>query len=417
VLVRLAYTLAIAVAAPCVLAWKSLRDRTFAATVPERLGRLPADLPRGGVWIHAASVGEVRAAQRMASRLSGPLVISAMTPAGLALARSLLPSAGVIAAPLDLGPIVGRALDRIAPRLLVIVETEIWPALIHAAAARGIPVVLVSARISDRTERAYRRARALFGPALRAMAAIGAQTQTDRTRLVAAGADPERVRVTGNLKCDTPPGDSAGRSIASIFAGTRPLLVAGSTHAGEEAAALDAWRAASDAAPGLRLVIAPRHLARVPEVNALLESRGVTAVKRSALDGPPPADARVVVLDTIGELDALYGFCDLAFVGGSLVPVGGHNVLEPARHGVPVLFGPHTENFRAETELLLQAGAAIEVADVAAFAREARKLLRDPPRMKAMGEAGRRALEAGRGATERTMTLLAPWLPAGPRDA
>lgn len=415
-LVRMAYTLAIAVAAPFVLAWKSLRDRAFAATLPERLGRLPADLPRGGVWIHAASVGEVRAAQRIAARLPGPLVVSTMTPAGLALARVLFPKAGVIAAPLDLGPIVRRALDRIAPRILVIVETELWPGLIHAAAARGVPVTLVSARMSDRTEHAYRGARSLFGPALRAMAAIGAQTETDRARFEAAGADPARVRVTGNVKLDTPPADPAAGALARIFSSGRPLLVAGSTHAGEEAAALDAWRAASGVAPALRLAIAPRHLARIPEIDALLESRGVRAAKRSTLESAPPDDVRVIVLDTIGELVALYAFAEVAFVGGSLVPVGGHNVLEPARHGVPVIVGPHTRNFRVETDLLLEAGAAIRVGDGPGLAREARALLADPPRARAMGEAGRRALEARRGAVDRTMALLDPLLaaPAAP---
>ncbi len=272
-------------------------------------------------------------------------------------------------------------------------------------------MVLVSARISDRTERAYRCARAVFGPALRAMAAIGAQTETDRARLVAAGACPERVSLTGNLKFDTPPADAAAGEIGRIFSTfPGPLLVAGSTHAGEEEAALDAWRAASETAPGLGLVIAPRHLSRMAGVDAALAARGVTAVKRSTLHGPPPANTRVIVLDTLGELDALYGFCDLAFVGGSLVPVGGHNVLEPARHRVPVLFGPHTQNFRAEAQLLLEAGAGVRVADAAGLAREARALLSDPSRARAMGEAGRRVLESRRGAVERTMALLDPFL-------
>jgi 3-deoxy-D-manno-octulosonic-acid transferase len=337
-----------------------------------------------------------------------------MTPAGLALARTLFPKAGAIAAPLDLGPIVRRALDRIAPRLLVIVETELWPALILSAAARGVPVALVSARMSDRTERAYRRARALFGPALRAMAAIGAQTETDRARLVAAGADPARVRVTGNVKFDTPPADGTAAEMSKIFSGARPLLVAGSTHSGEEDAALDAWETARDIREDLSLVIAPRHLSRLPEIDALLAARGVRAVRRSNLSGPPPDDVRVIVLDTIGELDALYALADVAFVGGSLVPVGGHNVLEPARHGVPVLFGPHTGNFRAETELLLGAGAGLRVGDAAALARETGALLSDPDRARAMGEAGRRELEKRRGAVERTMALLDPHLaPAG----
>jgi 3-deoxy-D-manno-octulosonic-acid transferase len=355
-----------------------------------------------------------------------------MTPAGLDLARRLFPRATVAAAPLDLAPIVARALDAAAPRLLVIVETELWPELILAARARGVPVALVSARVSDRTERAYRRAGFLFGPALRAMSAIGAQTDTDRSRLVAIGADPDRVQVTGNVKLDPPEvprprsslaedrseeaGADRSLSIDRIFASARPLLVAGSTHAGEEAAALDAWAVARIETPDLTLVIAPRHLARLPGIEAFLAMRGVEIEYRTKLEGPLRPGARVVVLDTIGELDALYAHADVAFVGGSLAPVGGHNVLEPARHGRPVLFGPHMDNFRAEADLLLRAGGAERVSDAAELAREARALIADRDRAARMGEAGRRALAESRGATERTLALLAPWLPVK-RDA
>ncbi|OGP86959.1 MAG: hypothetical protein A2Y95_04145 [Deltaproteobacteria bacterium RBG_13_65_10] len=414
---RLAYNLAVALAACPVLAWKSARDRSFRATVPERLGRLPDRLPDAPVWVHCASVGEVRAAARVVDHLGFPVIVSTMTPAGLALARSLFPRAVTMTAPLDLAPLVGRALDRIAPRLLVIVETEIWPELILGATARDLPVALISARISDRTAAAYRRARAIFGPALRAMSAIGAQTQTDRERLVAIGADPDRVWVTGNLKFDAPPQDGVSGEVSAIFSGAGPWLVAGSTHPGEEAAALDALDAGRAVEPRLRLVIAPRHLARLPEVDAVLSARGVRAVRRSSLAGPPPAEVRVIVLDTIGELDAVYAHARIAFVGGSLVPVGGHNVLEPARHGRPILVGPHTRNFRVEMELLLRAGAAARVPDAQALAREVRALLADPARAEAMGEAGRRVLEQGRGATERTRKMLAPLLGPGAETA
>jgi 3-deoxy-D-manno-octulosonic-acid transferase len=407
---RIAYNLAVALGAGPVLAWKSLRDPAFRATVPQRLGRLPEKLPGSPVWIHGASVGEMRAVTRVVERLDLPMIVSTMTPAGLALARSLFPRATAIAAPLDLTPIVSRALDRIAPRLLVIVETEIWPELIVAAAARGLPVAMVSARISDRTTAAYRRARAIFGPALRAVAVIGAQTETDRERLIGAGADPDRVWVTGNLKFDAPAPDAAAEGVAAVFTGSGPWLVAGSTHAGEEASMLEALAAGRAVEPKLKLVIAPRHLARLSDVEAVLAGRGVRAVRRSSIGGSPPPEADVIVLDTMGELDAVYAHARIVFVGGSLVPVGGHNVLEPARHGRPILMGPYTQNFRAETDLLLGAGAARRAPDAAALAREVRALLADPARAEAMGAAGRRALEQGRGATERTMKMLAPLL-------
>ncbi|MDP3939530.1 MAG: glycosyltransferase N-terminal domain-containing protein, partial [Deltaproteobacteria bacterium] len=391
-LIRIPYNLAVAAAAGPVLLWKSLRDRSFAATIPDRLGRLPA-APRGApVWIHAASVGEVRSAARLVERIDDPLFMTAMTPTGLALARRLFPEATTMAAPLDLAPLTARAMRRVAPRALVLVETEIWPELVLAAARQGVAVALVSARISDRTAAAYRRARALFGPALRAMTVIGAQSEADRDRLVAAGADPGGIEVTGNLKFDFPPPDAAAAPIDALFGSAGPLFVAGSTHPGEELAALRAWRAARPAAPGLRLVIAPRHLERLAEVDELLAREGARAVRRSRLQASPGQDYEVVLLDTMGELDALYRHARVAFVGGSLAPVGGHNVLEPARHGKPVLFGPHTQNFRLEAECLLNAGAARRVGDAAGLGEALAELLADPARSEAMGRAGRDAI-------------------------
>ncbi len=409
-LTRLLYQGGLALAAVPVLLWKSLRDPAFRATVPQRLGRLPGDLPADPVWIHCASVGEVRAAARVVGRLGEAVLVSTMTPAGLSLARSLFPRAATLAAPLDLAPVVGRVMDRIAPRLLLIVETELWPELILAAQARGTPAALISARISDRTAARYRALRAFFAPALRALAAAGAQTETDRERLVAIGADPRKIQVTGNLKFDLPPVESESAAVDALFAEAGPLFVAGSTHAGEEAAVIAAWRQAREAEPGLRLVIAPRHLDRLADLDALLQGCGLRAVRRTTLAGELPAGADVIVLDTIGELDAVYAHARAAFVGGSLVPVGGHNVLEPARYGRPVLFGPHTQNFRREADLLLRPGAALRVPDAGDLGRALGALLADRERVRAMGEAGRRVLAENRGSAERTLKLLAPLL-------
>jgi 3-deoxy-D-manno-octulosonic-acid transferase len=407
-LIRLPYNLMIALLAAPVLLWKSLRDPAFRATCLGRLGRIPERMPSAPVWLHCASVGEVRAAARLIARLKCEVVVSTMTPTGLALARSLFPGATCMIAPLDLGPLIRRVLRRMAPRMLLIVETELWPELILSAQAHGVPVALVSARISDRTAGTYRRARLLFAPALRAMSMIGAQTETDRDRLVAIGADPRVVEVTGNLKFDLPPAGDSDQILEDLFADAGPLFLAGSTHRGEEVAVLEAWTRAVAVEPALRLVIAPRHLERLPEIDSLLSSKGVRAVRRSALSMALPSDARVILLDTMGELDSLYGFCRVAFVGGSLVPVGGHNVLEPARHGRPVLFGPHMQNFRLEAESLVEAGGALRLPDAEALAVEVSRLLAEPGRATAMGEAARGVLEQNQGSVERTLKLLAP---------
>ena len=414
---RLPYNLAVALAAGPVLLWKSLRDPAFARTVPERLGKLPAGIPRAPVWVHCASMGEVRAAARIVEKLLSPFLISTMTPTGLALARRLFPKSPAMAAPLDVAPIARRVVRRIAPRLLIIVETELWPELIFAAAAGNIPVALVSARISDQTAASYRRARAIFGPALRAMAAIGAQTESDRARLLAIGADPHRVEITGNLKFDFPAAGGSDSALEAIFSQAGPLFVAGSTHPGEDVAALEAWRAARAVEPNLRLVIAPRHLDRMAGIEALLEREGVEAVRRSRLSGPPAAGVGVILLDTMGELDALYAHADVAFVGGSIAPVGGHNVLEPARYGKPVLFGPHTQNQRIEAQRLLEAGAAVRVADAHALGGALCEILSAPDRAAAMGAAGRSAIGLNQGAVERTLKLLAPHLQDPPAPA
>ncbi len=407
---RLPYNVAVAVAAGPVLLWKSLRDPAFARTVPERLGKPPVDIPRAPVWVHCASMGEVRSAARIVEKLASPFLISTMTPTGLALARRLFPDSLAMSAPLDVAPITRRVMRRIAPRLLIIVETEIWPELIFAAAARKIPVALVSARISDRTAGSYRRGRAIFGPALRAMAAIGAQTESDRARLLTVGADPRRVEITGNLKFDFPSVRAPDPTVEAIFSHAGSLFVAGSTHPGEDLAVLQAWRSARSVDPELRLVIAPRHLESIAALEELLEREGVDSVRRSRLSGPPAAGVEVIVLDTMGELDALYAYARVAFVGGSLAPVGGHNVLEPARYGKPVLFGPHTQNQRLETQRLLEAGGAIRVGDAIALGRALREILSTPERAAAMGDAGRGAIGLNQGAVERTLKLLAPHL-------
>jgi 3-deoxy-D-manno-octulosonic-acid transferase len=376
----------------------------------ERLGAHPARARdgEGPVWLHAASAGEVRAAARLARALTArgtPIAGSATTAVGRDLWRELRPAAPSGFAPLDHPWSVLRALARVSPRALVLVETELWPVWIALTHARGVPVAIVSARLSARSLPRYRRARALVRRTLARVDAIGARSAEDAERFVALGADPARVSVTGDLKLEP---EAETPQLAPDLAarlGDVPLIVAGSTHEGEEQAALAALAAAEAAGLRAALVLAPRRIERAGAVLALARGRRVRA--RSVADSAPLRAGEVLVLDTLGELPGLWARASVAFVGGSLVPgVGGHNLLEPARQGRLVLHGPHVESGREAAELLAACGAAERVADATDLARAVVGALRDPARTATLGAAGRAALEGRRGALERTLALI-----------
>jgi 3-deoxy-D-manno-octulosonic-acid transferase len=385
-----------------------------------RLGGLapvPARPPRG--WVHAVSVGETLAAEPLIRALRRtwadlPLVVTTVTETGARVARDRL--RGVAEHrffPFDIPWCVGRALDVIEPAFLVCMETELWPNTLRAMGTRGAPVVIANGRISDRSLGRYAAVRPLLRPVLHDVRVFAMQSEEDARRIVRLGAPAGRVFVTGNLKHEAGAGDpgAAPSWRARLGLGPdRPVWVAGSTHAGEEDAVLRAHRAARARWPDLALVLAPRHPERAGEVLRLVGRHGLDAVRRTqcpeagqASGGGAPA---VIVLDTVGELAALYALADVAFVGGSLVPVGGHNPLEPARMGKPVLLGPHTDNFRDAAGLLLDAGAARRVADGAALAAELVGLLADPPARAALGEAARDAAGSRGGAVTATLDLI-----------
>jgi len=392
---------------PVGLAGLALRS-SWRAGLPERCGRRPEN-PPGAIWVHGASVGEIRAATALMDHLreSGEdVVASTMTPTGRDLLRRLRPQIPCALAPLDHPWTAEAALRRVRPSALALVETELWPSWIAAARRRGVPVVVVSGRISDRSFPRYRRVARWLRPLLRKIAAIGARSAADSERFLALGAIPETVQVTGDLKLE-PPGESA--SLAADLRpvlGEVPLIVAGSTHQGEETEVLEVLSSVERAGLRAALVLAPRHPERFGAAEALAERSGRSVRLRSRPGSRPLAEGEVLLLDSLGELPGLFTRAAVAFVGGTLVPVGGHNLLEPILEGRAVLFGPHTENAREAAVLALESGAGYRVADGADLARRTIEALRDPAAWSARGKAGREALERHRGAAERAAELI-----------
>jgi 3-deoxy-D-manno-octulosonic-acid transferase len=372
----------------------------------ERIGAYPFQGAGQPIWLHGASVGEVRAALPLLDVLcerGHAVALSTMTTTGRAVAREARPALAVGLAPLDHPWTAARALARVRPRALVFVETELWPSWVRAADERGIPALVVSGRLSERSFARWQRARGLLRPTLARFAAIAARSEADAARFVALGAGGARERV-GDLKLDAR-ASAAPPELAAML-GTAPLVVAGSTHEDEEAAALAGFDALERAGLSAALVIAPRHPERFERAAQIVRGAGRTLRLRSAEAGFVLAAGEVLLLDTLGELASLYAHARVAFVGGTLAPVGGHNVLEPALAGCPVLFGPHVENARDSAALLLAAGAARQVTDAAALAAALVAALATPAETSLLGARGRAALATHRGATERSVALI-----------
>lgn len=410
---RRLYTLLLYALLPLVplrLLWRARRQRGYLRHVGERFGYYRGPAPAAGViWIHAVSVGETRAAEPLvrALRRRHPqhrVLLTHMTPTGRETGELLFDATvDRCYLPYDYPGAVRRFLAHFRPVAGALMETELWPNLIHAAALRGVPLYLVNARLSEKSYAGYERHRALAGAALRALAGIAAQTEADAGRLAALGA--RDVRVTGSLKFDIAPPPALldrGAQWRAAY-GVRRVLLAASTRAGEEALVLDAFERM--AVPGALLVLVPRHPDRCDEVAALLERRGVAYQRRSAGAALQPG-ARVLLGDSLGEMFAYYAACDVAFIGGSLLPFGSQNLIEACAVGKPVLIGPSTYNFAEAAQLAVAAGAAVQVADVEDLARSGRELLTDAARAARMGEAGLAFCRAHQGAAERVLELL-----------
>jgi 3-deoxy-D-manno-octulosonic-acid transferase len=402
-----------------VLLWRITFDRRYRKSMRERMGFVPhrAD-DRQVVWIHGVSVGEVKAASNFIALLqrSRPdlqLVVSTTTPNGHLVARQEHKDLPVVFYPLDFGRFPGRALDRIQPLCVLLMELEIWPNFLQSARKRDIPVAVINGRISERTFKGYRLARGVL-PQLDLISIYCVQDRAYQKRLLDLGVDSARVHVTGNMKYDSVVMGKHQDAAALLRPWLAPrgelVLVAGSTHADEEAAVLDAVAGIATGLPApVRIVLVPRHPERAASICELVAGRGLRAVRwtAAAADLPPLGRHDVIVVDTIGQLQRFYAACDVAFVGGSLVPHGGQNMLEPAAQGRATIFGRHTANFRRDVELLQAADAVVQVPDRAAFAGALGRLLADPQRRAELGANALRVITENQGATARTLGLVA----------
>lgn len=391
------------------------RGRHHLATLCGRLGLYPAVDARDRLWIHAVSVGEVTVASTLVRSLPAtlPLVITTVTPTGQAVARRVFEGrADVAYLPFDVGPPVRRFLDTFTPSALVLIEGDLWPLALARCKQRGLPVVVVNGRISDRSFPRLRRLKPLLGPLLGPVSLFVVQTGQDRDRLLRLGVPEDKVRLAGNIKFDSPdpPRLSELEALIRRLADRRPILVAGSTMPGEEEKVLDAFL---DLAPREAfLILAPRHPERCTEVQRIIAARGLSLLRRSRLsssEAPQPGPA-VLLLDTLGELAALYRLADSVFIGGSLVPRGGHNPLEAARFGVPIAAGPSMENFPEIASRLDSARAWRRPTDSRALARTWKEWLADPAGAQAHGQRALRVCKENQGAVDRTLRLIQPFL-------
>ena len=399
------------------LYWRGRQDAGHRRRWRERLGIIPP-LPAGGLWLHAVSVGETRAALPLIRALLNrypdlPLLVTTTTLTGSRQVREALgEQVQHVYAPYDLPGAVARFLRQTKPRLAVIMETELWPNLLRQCAVTGIPTLIANARLSERSARGYRRIGGLTAAMLRDITLIAAQAEADAERFRALGAP--RVEITGNLMYDlTLPDDLAerGRQFRQDVLGVRrPVWIAASTHAGEDEQVLDAFARLRARWPELLLLLVPRHPERFDGVAVLCQQRGFSVVRRSE-QRPCASETAVFLGDSMGELLRFYAAADLAFVGGSLVPTGGHNVLEPALLGLPVLFGPHMFNFTEAGERLLEADAAWRVADAAELAAQVDRLLADPAWRQQAGRRGRAVVEHHRGALAALLGCIGTLLP------
>lgn len=417
---RTLYTLMFHLGLPLVALRLWLRARK-APAYRQRIGeRFAVGLPamrRGGIWVHAVSVGESIAAAPMIRALlerypDAPITVTCMTPTGSERIRAMFaqePRIQHCYLPYDLPWAAGRFLDHVQPRLGIIMETELWPNHIAQCARRGIPVMLANARLSERSARGYGRFARLTRPMLAQMSGFAVQTEVEARRFIDLGARPECVTVTGSIKFDLSIDpqllESAARLREQWQTTGRPVWIAASTHAGEDESVLAAHRQVLASHPDALLILVPRHPERFGSVHDLCQQQGFATVRRSTGQDVNPATS-VLLGDTMGELLFLYALADVAFVGGSLVPNGGHNLLEPAALAKPVLSGPHLFNFLEIAGMLRSAGALEEVNDATALAAAVQRLFDQPQLAESMASAGLNVMKANQGALQRLLDLI-----------
>ena len=409
-----------------VLLLKDTQNGRYTRFLGERFGRLPKLEEVGAIWLHAVSVGEALAIERLIAMLRDefperPIVLSVTTAAARGVVERRMPAQRLFYFPLDFRWVARRSLRAVRPALVLIVETEIWPNFLREARAAGVPVAFINGRISGRSYARYRLVRRLMRRALGDVTCWLMQTQTDADRCLDLGARPERVQVAGNLKFDLVPPEKRAllRLLAAKFrdAGVNHVLVAGSTMEGEEAILLDTFAGVRERFPRALLILAPRHPQRFEAVAAMLARGPLPWSRRARLESDGVQAGGVLLLDSLGELATLYRYADIAFIGGSLVPHGGHNLLEPAYFGAPIVFGPSMHNFAAIAEEFLAAHAAFRADSAAELCHVILRLLDDNRLREEMGRGARLLLESKRGATARVVEVVRPLLSAAPARA
>ncbi len=388
----------------------------YRAGIAQRLAlRIPAGAAERGagpIWVQAVSLGEVKSVAPLVRKLAEsypiPIFLTTTTATGFRVANEMLGNRSVVSYfPLDFTPIVKRALTKVQPRVIVLFETEIWPNFIRAASSSKIPVIIVNGRISERSFKHYRFLPNVFRNVVSRISFAGMQSGADAEKIVALGADPERVDVCGNMKFDAAPGPPSNEEVEQLrktlsLENGAPLVVAGSTHEGEEEAMLRVYGEILDALPSVRLLLAPRHPERFERVETLIRHHGFEVQRRSgSLEARGKNSRAVILLDTIGELSRVYALAAVGFVGGSLAAIGGHNIIEPAAAGAPVVFGPHMFHFEDVKEAFLSENGAVCVADEKMLAERMLDILTNPETAARLRENAKRVVDANRGATDR----------------
>jgi 3-deoxy-D-manno-octulosonic-acid transferase len=419
---RQLYSLLILLLLPLLLLrlyWRGFRAPAYRERWRERLGFIPYLASTGYIWLHAVSVGEVQAAAPLVRKLKEahgalPLLITTTTPTGAERVRELFgDEVEHCYAPFDLPFFVRRFFEALRPRLLILMETEIWPNLLHEASRRSVPTLLANARLSARSARRYHRVAGLTRETLRMLTLIAPHGEADAERFRALGARSEQVEVTGSIKFDIHlPASLLEQAdvLRRSWGIDRPVWLAASTHEGEEEQILAAHRQVCEDLPDALLVLVPRHPERFDQVADLAIAQGFATARRSS-QASCGTEIGVYIGDTMGELTLFMGAADLAFIGGSLVPHGGHNLLEAAAQGVPVVFGPHMFNFAEISELFIERNAAMQVVSSDDLAQLLVRWLSDASERSQFGERGRKLVEANRGALKRLLNLVDRLLP------
>lgn len=420
---RSLYTFILCLALPFVLFrlfWRSLKNPDYRRRIPERLGWLPFSALKESLWLHTVSVGETQAAEPLVRRLQEqfpdlPIVLTTTTPTGSDRVRQLFGDSVIHSYfPYDLPFAITRFLNTLQPRLLVMMETEVWPNLLAICERQSIPTILANARLSERSARGYARLGPFTRETFGRIGLVAAQSPADAERFLGLGLGSDRVRVTGSIKFDIRLPASLkeqGEALRRTWEG-RPVWVAASTREGEDEQILDAHRKVLRALPEALLVLVPRHPERFDKVALLCQREGFVSARRTTGESSGQ-DIQVLLGDTMGELTLFLAAADVAFVGGSLVPTGGHNVLEPAALGLPVVFGPHMFNFSMISRMLLVEGAALEVTSAATLAGVVIDWLSDASLRARFGENGLRVVEANRGARDRLFDIISEYLETG----